>query len=137
MPFQSNKNLWGGFVISNSHNDIYFAGDTAFGPFLEEIAHKFKNIRLSILPIGNYEKRWIMKNIHMNPDDTVQTHLILKADQSMGMHYGTFAEHPEQTIDAHEIDLAKALEKHNVETSKFWVLQFGEGQNIKTVTLCS
>ena len=67
----------------------------------------------------------------MNPDDAVQAHLILNADQSMGMHYGTFAEHPEQTIDAHEIDLAIALENHNVETSNFWVLQFGEDQDLK------
>jgi L-ascorbate metabolism protein UlaG (beta-lactamase superfamily) len=130
-PFQRNKTLWGGFVISNTNGDIYFAGDTAFGPFFKKIAQSFRRIHIAMLPIGNYEKRWFMKNQHMNPDDAVRAHRILGAGQSMGIHYGTFVEHPEQTIDAHEKDLATALEKHHVDKSKFWVFDFGEGRNIR------
>jgi L-ascorbate metabolism protein UlaG (beta-lactamase superfamily) len=71
-----------------------------------------------------------MKNQHMNPDDAVKTHLTLKSRQSMGIHYGTFVEHPEQTVNAHEKDLAKALEERKIDISRFWVLKFGEGRNI-------
>jgi L-ascorbate metabolism protein UlaG (beta-lactamase superfamily) len=70
-------------------------------------------------------------NQHMNPDDAVQAHLLLNARTSIGMHYGTFAEHPEQTIDEHEYDLKAALLKHNVPDTAFWVLQFGEGKYLK------
>ena len=71
-----------------------------------------------------------MKNGHMNPDDAVKAQLALKSMQSMGIHYGTFAEHPEQTVDAHEKDLAKALDERKIDKSRFWVLKFGEGRNV-------
>ena len=40
------------------------------------------------------------------------------------------AEHPEQAIDAHEKDLAKALDERKIDKSRFWVLKFGEGRNV-------
>jgi len=131
--FSGNKTLWGGFVIEGQSGQIYFAGDTAFGEFIHPIADRFQNIRLAILPIGSYEKRWFMKNQHMNPDDAVQVHKILNAQQSMGIHYATFAEHPEQAVDAHEQDLAAALEKYGVPDSEFWLLDFGEGRFVKQI----
>jgi L-ascorbate metabolism protein UlaG (beta-lactamase superfamily) len=50
------------------------------------------------MPIGSYEKRWFMKSQHMNPDDAVNAHMILDSSQSIGIHYGTFAEHPEHLL---------------------------------------
>lgn len=129
-PFSSNKTLWGGYVISNGNDNIYFAGDTGYGEFIERMADRFPSFRLTILPIGSYEKRWFMKNQHMNPEDAVKTHLALKSRQSVGMHYGTFAEHPEQSVTAHEEDLKSALEKYNLTQSDFWVLGFGEGRMV-------
>ena len=127
----ANKTLWGGFVINGSQGrQVYFAGDTAYGDFLQEIGKRFKQIDLAILPIGSYEKRWFMKTQHMNPDDAVRTHIVLGAKQNVGMHFGTFAEHPEQTIDAHEKDLAQAIKLHRISVSQFWVLKFGEGRNV-------
>ena len=128
--FDNNKTLWGGFVIESSAGDVLFMGDTAFGDFLKEIEKKFTHFRLAILPIGSYEKRWFMKNQHMNPDDAVRVYKMLKVRQSVGIHFGTFEEHPEQTIDAHEKDLKVALEKHNVPESEFWILKIGEGKEV-------
>ena len=127
-PLMGNMTLWGGFVIDSKVGQIYYAGDTAFGDFLNSIGRRFKKIRIAILPIGSYEKRWFMKSQHMNPDDAVKAHIILGSHQSVGIHFGTFAEHPEQTIDAHEKDLDKALKKHNIPSAQFWVLKFGEGR---------
>ena len=132
-PLLGNKSLWGGYVLSNSKGSIYFAGDTGFGDFIDRISERFNRFRLTILPIGSYEKRWFMKNQHMNPDDAVKAHLALNSMQSMGIHYGTFAEHPEQAVDAHVKDLAKALDKRKMNKSKFWVLQFGEGRNVAPI----
>ena len=129
-PLLGKKSLWGGYVISNRQGNIYFAGDTGYGDFVDRINERFDRFCLTILPIGSYEKRWFMKNQHMNPDDAVKTHLALKSMQSVGIHYGTFAEHPEQTVDAHEKDLAKALDERKIDKSRFWVLKFGEGRNV-------
>ncbi|HWR73517.1 MAG TPA: MBL fold metallo-hydrolase [Nitrospirota bacterium] len=133
-PFSRNRTLWGGFVIYSPDGQVYFAGDTGSGRFIDEIAGRFRRMRLTILPVGNYEKRWIMKTQHMNPDDAVRAHLALRAGQSMGIHYATFAEHPEQAIDAHERDLATALMEHAVPPAAFWILNFGEGRNVPPIS---
>jgi L-ascorbate metabolism protein UlaG (beta-lactamase superfamily) len=95
-PFTEGRTLWGGFVIDAPGGQVYFAGDTGFGAFVNELAERFSRIRLAVLPIGNYEKRWFMKTQHMNPEDAILVHQLLRAGQSMGMHYATFREHPEQ-----------------------------------------
>ena len=76
-----------------------------------------------------------MKNQHMNPDDAVKAHCLLGVEQSVGMHFGTFAEHPEQTIDAHEKDLSIALKKYGLRESAFWSLGFGEGRRVAEVVV--
>lgn len=128
--FDSDKSLWGGFVIEGIHGRIYFTGDTAYGNFLQTLHDRFREFRLTIFPIGNYEKRWIMKTEHMNPDDAVKAHLLLNSKKSIAMHYATFLEHPEQTINQHETDLSQALKDHRLPQSKFTILGFGEGIDI-------
>ncbi len=49
-PFDKNRTLWGGFVIKSSGGHIYFAGDTAYGEFLDRIKDKFGEFRLALLP---------------------------------------------------------------------------------------
>jgi L-ascorbate metabolism protein UlaG (beta-lactamase superfamily) len=128
--FDGNKSLWCGFVVSGSRGPVYFAGDTAFGDFFEAIHGRFGQVSCAILPIGSYEKRWIMKLMHMNPEDAVNAHIGLGARQSIGMHFATFREHPEQTVDAHEKDLDEALRKMGIDGSRFRIPAFGEGIDI-------
>lgn len=128
--FGGNETLWGGFMIDTPQGQIYFAGDSGFGDFYSEISRRFRQIRLAILPVGSYEKRWFMKPMHMNPDDAVRIHRLLGAEKSVGMHFGTFVEHPEQSIDAHEKDLAVALATYRVNPEDFWLLKFGEGREV-------
>jgi L-ascorbate metabolism protein UlaG (beta-lactamase superfamily) len=128
--FDKNRTLWGGFVVEGTAGNVLFMGDTGFGDFLHDIQRKFPNFRLALFPIGSYEKRWFMKSQHMNPDDAVKAHKMLGVTQSVGIHFGTFKEHPEQAIDAHENDLKEALIKHRVPKSRFWILKFGEGKDV-------
>jgi L-ascorbate metabolism protein UlaG (beta-lactamase superfamily) len=129
--FDTDRTLWGGFVIESPSGNVLFMGDTAYGGFIEEIGNRYSHFRTAILPIGSYEKRWFMKSQHMNPDDAVRMHKILGAQKSIGIHFGTFREHPEQEIDAHETDLKNSLEKHNIHESDFWILEFGEGRYVE------
>ncbi|MCP4581438.1 MAG: hypothetical protein GY839_07445 [candidate division Zixibacteria bacterium] len=130
-PFGNNRTLWGGYVIEGSASRIYYAGDTAYGQFLHSIAERYNSFRLTILPVGSYEARWFMRNQHMNPDDAVLAHQLLNSKQSIGIHFGTFVEHPEQTINAHEQDLATALNKYGIPESDFWILGFGAGRFVR------
>lgn len=130
LPFLENRTLWGGFVIEGRAGRVYFAGDTGYGSFLKDIGTRFPDFSLTIFPLGSYEKRWFMKNQHMNPDDAVRAHLLLNSAQSIGMHYATFREHPEQAIDAHEKDLAVAFKEHGLPSERFRLLKFGEGMEV-------
>ncbi len=128
--FDGNQSLWGGFVIDGPQGRVYFAGDSGFGKFVDLIAERYKPFDLAILPIGAYEARWFMKTMHMNPDDAVRIHLALQPRQSIGMHFGTFVEHPEQTINQHESDLVAALSRHGVRADEFLVPRFGKAVEI-------
>ena len=126
-----NKTLWGGFIIKGETITVYFSGDSGYGDFVKEIKNRFPDIGVSILPLGNYEKRWFMKNQHMNPEEAVKIHRLLGSKQSIGIHYATYLEHPEQAVDAHETDLKKALVKYKIPESEFWIMNFGEGRFVK------
>ena len=86
-----NMTLWCGYVIETPHGNIYFAGDTGYGPFLERIHEHFASIRLALLPIGAYMPQWFMKSIHESPDEALQAYHDLSAQTAVGIHFGTFA----------------------------------------------
>jgi len=120
-----NRALWGGFLIEALGRRILFAGDSGYGPHFREIAARLSPIDLALLPIGAYEPRWFMKDIHMNPAEAVQAHLDLAARQSIAMHFGTFQLTPEG-IDEPVRELAAALAKRGVPAELFRTVDVGE-----------
>ncbi|MFZ2632462.1 MAG: MBL fold metallo-hydrolase [Desulfosalsimonadaceae bacterium] len=126
-----NKSLWGGFVIKTRLGNIYFAGDTAYGPHFAEARKTHGDFILSLLPIGAYEPRWFMKVAHMNPKDAVAAHLDLKSKKSLGIHFGTF-QLTYEGIDQPLIDLKKALKDQRIPDSEFIVPDFGETRVFNT-----
>ena len=118
-----NRALWGGFMLSAGGHQILFAGDSGMGEHWAEIAQRLGPPALALLPIGAYEPRWIMAEVHMDPDEAVRAHLALRARQSIGMHFGTFRL-TDEAIDAPVIDLGIACRKHGVDA--FDVLGVGE-----------
>jgi L-ascorbate metabolism protein UlaG (beta-lactamase superfamily) len=124
-PFDKNRALWGGFLITAGHSRIYFAGDTAYAPFFRDVRQRLGPIDLALLPIGAYEPRWFMHVIHMNPAEAVQAHLDLDASQSIATHFGTF-QLTAEGIDEPIRDLASALDANGVPRSRFRPLAFGD-----------
>jgi L-ascorbate metabolism protein UlaG (beta-lactamase superfamily) len=124
-PFDRNRALWGGFVLALEGMRLFFAGDTAYGPFFRDIRERLGPIDLALLPIGAYEPRWFMQSVHMNPAEAVQAHLDLDASESIGMHFGTF-QLTTEGIDEPLGALADACRTRNVSPSRFRTLGFGE-----------
>jgi len=86
-----NKTLWGGFVIETPQGDIYFAGDTGYGPFVEKIREHYpKGFRLGLIPIGAFKPEFFMGAIHVSPEQAMQIHRDLGIKTSVGIHFGTF-----------------------------------------------
>lgn len=108
-----NRTLWGGFVIEADGRRVYFAGDTGYWRHFREIRARCGPIDVALLPIGAYEPRWFMRDMHMNPDDAVRAHLDLGATLSIGTHYGCF-QLTDEGIDEPVRELAAARERHGV-----------------------
>jgi L-ascorbate metabolism protein UlaG (beta-lactamase superfamily) len=124
-PFDRNRALWGGFLIEAGGHRILHAGDSGYGPHFCEIAARLGPIDLALLPIGAYEPRWFMKDIHMNPAEAVQAHLDLGARRSVAMHFGTFQLTPEG-IEEPVRELGKALRERGVPAEQFRAVDFGK-----------
>jgi L-ascorbate metabolism protein UlaG (beta-lactamase superfamily) len=86
----SNRSLWGGFVIEASGISIYHSGDTAYFEGFAEIGRRFPRLDVALLPIGAYDPRWFMARQHMNPTDALDAFRDLGARTMIAMHWGTF-----------------------------------------------
>ena len=79
-----------------------------------------------LLGIGAYAPRWfVMKPMHMNPEEAVRAHQDLESRQSIGMHFGTF-QLSSEAIDQPKIDLEAALSQQDVPDEQFVTLAEGE-----------
>ena len=128
-PWNIDKSLWGGFMIESPQGQIYLAGDTGFGKFLEPLHANFPNIKVALLPIGAYEPRWFMSPVHMNPGDAVRAHQILKPIVSIAAHIGTF-HLADEGIDAPKEQLEINLRENGIDPKEFIILDPGESVTI-------
>ena len=124
-PFDRNRALWGGFLVQAAGRRILFAGDSGYGPHFREIGARLGPINLALIPIGAYEPRWFMKDIHMNPAEAVQAHQDLASMQSIAMHFGTF-QLTMEGIDEPVRELVRALLERGVPADQFRVLAVGD-----------
>ena len=127
--FDRNRALWCGFIIDTPAARIYFAGDSAYGNLFRQIRQRSGPIDLALIPIGAYEPRWFMKAVHMNPDEAMQAHADLQAQQSLAMHYGTFPMAMEG-IDEPLRRLEEARRASGVDETAFRALGFGESLRV-------
>jgi len=124
-PFDRNRALWGGFMIDVRGHRIFFAGDSGYGPHFRDVRRRCGPVDLALLPIGAYEPRWFMKDVHMNPAEAVQVHLDLEAQQSIAMHFGTFRLTAEGISDPIAA-LEDALRAREVPAGRFRTLDSGD-----------
>ncbi|GAA3921923.1 MBL fold metallo-hydrolase [Litoribacillus peritrichatus] len=111
-PWDKNEVLWGSWQIKIDDFNSWFGGDTGYNPHqFKEIGSKLGPFDFAMIPIGAYEPRWFMKNMHVNPKDAVEIHRDIKSELSMGVHWNTFQLTAEQ-IDEPKLDLAEALKKY-------------------------
>ncbi len=90
--FDKNRALWGSFVIETPDGPIYVAGDTGYaeGIHFKNAYKKYGAFRLALLPIGAHEPRWIMKEKHMTPEESVFSFKALNASYAAPSHHSTF-----------------------------------------------
>ncbi|HET8731868.1 MAG TPA: MBL fold metallo-hydrolase [Moraxellaceae bacterium] len=124
-----NAALWGGLSVMTPAGHAYFAGDTGYAPHFREIRERLGAPRVALLPIGAYEPRELMREVHMNPLDAVMAHQDLQSVLSIGMHFNTF-QLTDESIDAPVRDLGTALARQQVDPSSFITLAEGSGLEV-------
>lgn len=128
-PFNRNRALWGSFMLRLETRQLFFAGDSGYNGHFASIRERYGEPDLALLPIGAYEPRWFMQDVHMNPAEAVQAHLDLGAALSVGMHFGTF-QLTAEGIDEPLADLHQARQDRGVDSAAFRTLEFGESLHV-------
>ena len=106
-PWDTNRRLWGGFMVGLTGSNLYFLGDSGYDPQLfKDIGKRLGSPDLALIPIGAYEPRWFMERAHMNPSEAVLVHKDINSKTSIGMHWGTF-----QLTDEDREDPVRHLEE--------------------------
>lgn len=125
--FDRNKVLWASFVLETPAGKIYVVADSGYGDggHFRRVREAHGALRLAILPIGAYEPRWFMRDMHMNPSDAVKALADCGAGMALAHHHGTF-QLTDEAIDAPADGLAVALDKAEVPRDKFAVLKPGQ-----------
>jgi len=91
----TNKTLWGNFLIEYDGKKILFACDTGIGDIYKSIGQKYGPIDLTFINIGAYNF-YPMASIkdssayHTNPEEALGLAKDLKSKKVIGMHWGTF-----------------------------------------------
>ena len=91
----TNKTLWGNFLIEYDGKKILFACDTGVGNVYKEIGEKYGPIDINIINIGAYNFYPITpykdkSSYHTSPEEALQISRDLKSKKVIGMHWGTF-----------------------------------------------
>ncbi len=92
--WDTNKTLWGNFLIEYKNKKIFFACDTGYGNIYKELGNKYGPIDLTFINIGAYNFYPMSpkkdKSIyHTNPEEALNIGQDLKSRKVLGMHWGT------------------------------------------------
>jgi L-ascorbate metabolism protein UlaG (beta-lactamase superfamily) len=124
-PWDRNKTLWGGFVVSGPSGNVFYSGDTGYGPHFREIARRFSPIRVALLPISPFRPQQSKEpprvhhpSVHMGPAEAVQAHTDLGAHLSLAAHFQVFQLGSDGFDDAVK-GLASALEQRQLKPDEF------------------
>ncbi|MGH6923176.1 MAG: MBL fold metallo-hydrolase [Propylenella sp.] len=87
---QLNAMLWGGYVLRHRGSALYFAGDTGFDTFFQDMRRRVGPVDVALVPIGAYEPRDLQKDFHTTPEEAAEIGRTLGARIAIGVHWGTF-----------------------------------------------
>ena len=133
----TNKTLWGNFLIEYKDKKILFACDTGIGNIYKELGDKYGPIDLTFINIGAYNFYPMMpvkdKSIyHTNPEEALQVARDLKSKKVVGMHWGTVVLSLEPIMEP-PIRFKDSAEQYGFKKSDAIVFKVGEVKKLDDV----
>ncbi len=133
----TNKTLWGNFLIEYEGKKFFFACDTGVGNIYKELGDKFGPIDLTLINIGAYNFYPMMpykdkSSYHTNPEEALSIAKDLKSKKVIGMHWGTFVLSLEPIMEP-RIRFKDNAEKYGFKKEDAIIFKIGEIQSLKSL----
>ena len=131
----TNKTLWGSFLIEYKEKKILFNCDTGVGDIYKDLGEKYGPIDLTFINIGAYNFFPIMpykdKSVyHTNPEEALKVAQNLKSKKVIGMHWGTFILSLEPIMEP-PIRFKQNAEKYGFKKEDAIIYKIGEFKSLK------
>ena len=135
--WDTNKTLWGSFLIDYKGKKFLFACDTGYGNIYKELGKKFGPVDLTFINIGAYNFFPIMpekdKSVyHTNPEEALQIAKDLKSKKVIGMHWGTVVLSLEPIMEPKE-RFKKNANKFGYSSKEAITFKIGELKTLKEI----
>jgi len=128
----TNKTLWGNFLIEYKNKKILFACDTGYGNIYKELGEKYGPIDLSMINIGAYDFRPMFEKsiYHTTPEEALNIAQDLKSKKVLGTHWGTFVLSLEPIMEP-PVRFKAGAEKYGFKKEDAIVYKIGEFGSLK------
>jgi L-ascorbate metabolism protein UlaG (beta-lactamase superfamily) len=128
----TNKTLWGNFLIEYKNKKILFACDTGYGNIYKELGKKYGPIDLTMINIGAYDFRPMFEKsiYHTTPEEALNVAQDLKSKKVLGTHWGTFVLSLEPIMEP-SARFKKSAEKYGFKKDDAIIFKIGEINSLK------
>ncbi len=127
--FDRNRTLWTGYGLRTGRHHLYISGDTAYGPVFKETAANLDPFDLGLVPIGAYEPRLLMREVHTTPEEAVKIGKDLNIRRLVAKHWGTIQLTDEPVFEPPDRFRAAARQAGYAEDDA-WVMKIGETRTL-------
>ena len=130
----TNKTLWGNFLIEYKDKKILFACDTGYGNIYKELGSKYGPIDLTMINIGAYDFRPMFEKsiYHTTPEEALEVAKDLKSKKVLGTHWGTFVLSLEPIMEP-PVRFKKNAEKYGFKKEDTIIFKIGQISLLKDI----
>ena len=129
----TNKTLWGSFLVKGPDHSFYHAGDTGYCQTFKTIGEKYGPIDFATIPIGAYKPRSFLRCQHVDPAEAVKIHQDIRAKRSLGIHWGTWPLGKEPFLEPPRL-LNEFCLNANLKKDEFFTSHIGKPEELFTDT---
>ncbi|MFD1873335.1 MBL fold metallo-hydrolase [Hymenobacter bucti] len=105
-----NSTFWSSWVLKTSQHRLFYSGDGGYGPHFKDIGQQYGPFDLALMECGQYDRAW--PQIHMQPEQSVQAALDVRARVMQPVHWGAFTEAHHAWNESVERATAAAARQH-------------------------
>jgi len=134
--WDTNKTLWGNFLIEYKDKKIFFACDTGYGNIYKDLGEKYGPIDLAFINIGAYNfKPMFDKSIYNStPEEALNIGQDLKSKKVLGMHWGTVVLSLEPIFDPPK-RFKNASNQYGYHVDDVIIFKIGEVRDLETLII--